>query len=319
MPLDKKLEQFRERAGRALGSHTVAEAVGKFRAIIGPSTIPASEAAAQLALKRLQAGEVPTPDELAALEIVVRLMRPVVFSREGALDDLPDTSGRNLYPPELKDLWSGFRNRVKDFVGSVGRVEFRDGRHIGTGFLVRADLLATNRHVLGALTFGAEVLGSEAARVVFKQEVGLTNPSADIVPILGSAGVHPTLDMALLTIATQAVRRPVEIEPARIAEGERVAVIGYPGEDPINNPLFLASVFNGKFGVRRAALGEALDGSASPVLFHDSTTTQGNSGSPIFSLMSARVVGIHRAGFFMYRNEAVDADELRAFINQAGA
>jgi hypothetical protein len=120
----------------------------------------------------------------------------------------------------------------------------------------------------------------------------------------------------LLTVARQE-RPPVVIEPAPVTDGERVAVIGYPGEDPINNPLFLASVFNGKFGLRRAALGEVLDGTQSPMLFHDSSTTQGNSGSPVFSLASAKVAGIHRAGFFMYRNEAVDADQLRSFIDLA--
>ena len=69
--------------------------------------------------------------------------------------------------------------------------------------------------------------------------------------------------------------------------------------------------------MKRAALGEVLDGTEAPDLFHDCSTTQGNSGSPIFNLLTGQGVGIHRAGFFMYRNEAVDADHLRAFINSA--
>ena len=40
-------------------------------------------------------------------------------------------------------------------------------------------------------------------------------------------------------------------------------------------------------------------------------------GSPIFSLSSGKVAGIHRAGYFMYRNEAVDAHELRKFVLSA--
>jgi V8-like Glu-specific endopeptidase len=314
--LNNKLTLLRDRASRALGSHQVAEAVAKYRAIIGPSDIPASEVSAQTALEKLHRGEVPEIDELAALEIVVRLLRPVVFSRDGALDDLPDSAGHNLYPQELKDHWSDFRQRVKDFVYSVGRVETRDGRHIGTGFLVRPELLATNRHVLGALTYGAEVLAPGAARVVFKQEIGLNNAPSDTVRIEGVAAIHPTLDLVLLMLAQQQ-RRPVVIEPEPIKEGARMVVLGYPGKDEINNPLFLHSVFNDKFGFRRAALGEVLDGTESPVLFHDASTTQGNSGSPIFSLGTARVAGIHRSGFFMYRNEGVDADQLRAFVDNA--
>jgi V8-like Glu-specific endopeptidase len=57
-----------------------------------------------------------------------------------------------------------------------------------------------------------------------------------------------------------------------------------------------------------------LDGTESPLLFHDCSTTQGNSGSPIFSLRSSLVAAIHRSGFFMYRNEAVDGASLRKFV-----
>jgi S1-C subfamily serine protease len=316
MALDDKMTHIRDRAARALGTNSVPEALTKFRAIIGPANIPDSEPLAKKALEKLHEGEVPTADELSALEIVIRLLRPVVFSRNGVLDDLPDSAGHNVYPTELKDIWSGFRERVKGLVGSVGRVESRRGDHVGTGFLVRADLLATNRHVLGVLTFGSEVLAPGAAHVVFKQEIGLNNQPSDVALIQGVAAIHPTLDMVLLTVVPQE-RRALEIEPRRVMDGERVAVLGYPADDPINNPLFLTSVFNGKFGVRRAALGEVLDGTEAPVLFHDSSTTQGNSGSPIFSLNSAKVAGIHRAGFFMYRNEAVDADQLRMFIEEA--
>jgi V8-like Glu-specific endopeptidase len=121
------------------------------------------------------------------------------------------------------------------------------------------------------------------------------------------------VDVVLLRVAPQA-RAPLPIDAAPAAEGTRVVAIGYPGDDPVNNPLFLAGVFNGIFERRRAALGEVLDGSEPPTLYHDCSTTQGNSGSPVFSLASGAVAGIHRAGFFMYRNEAVVADELRKFV-----
>ena len=37
------------------------------------------------------------------------------------------------------------------FVGSIGRIETKSGTHVGTGFLVAENALATNRHVLGVL------------------------------------------------------------------------------------------------------------------------------------------------------------------------
>jgi len=316
MPLDDRWERLRARAGRALGSQRVSEAVIKVKAIIGPANIPDSEPLAQSALDKMHRGEVPSAEELTALEIVVRLLRPVVLSRDGALDDLPDPGGHELYPQQLKDAWSDFQKRVRPFVPSIGRIENRDNVHIGTGFLVSDDRIATNRHVLAALTFGSEALDAGSARIVFKEEHGLTNSPSDVVAILAVAAVHPKLDMVLLSVPMQS-RRALTIDETPVTEGMQVAAIGYPADDPVNNPLFLAGVFNGIFGKRRAALGEVLDGTESPTLYHDCSTTQGNSGSPIFSLATGNVAGIHRAGFFMYRNEAVVSDELDKFITGA--
>lgn len=316
MALDTKLEHLRARATRALGEHRVVEAVAKVKAIIGPANIPDSEPLAQAALDKLHDGEVPSAQELTALEIVVRLLRPVVLSHQSQLDDLPESPGHSLHSQELKDLWSGFRAKVAPLLYSIGRVELAAGKHIGTGFLVADGLVATNRHVLGALTLGSEALAPGTARIVFQQEAGATNPAAQIVALEGVAAIHPKLDMVLLTV--KKLGRPIlEVEGAPAADGLSVATLGYPANDPANNPLFLSGVFQNKFGVKCAALGEVLDGTESPALFHDCSTTQGNSGSPIFSLATGQVAGIHRAGFFMYRNEAVDAVQLRQFIDSA--
>jgi V8-like Glu-specific endopeptidase len=313
MALDKKSQMLQAKALRALGTKTVDESVAKVRAIIGVDTIPNTQPLAQTALKKMHEGEIPTSEELTALEIVVRLMRPVVLSHNCSLDDLPDTAGHNLHPQELKDAWGQFRQRIQPVVCSIGRVELNNGTHVGTGFLVADTWLATNRHVLGAMTYGSEKLSANGARVVFKGEAGLNDKPADIVSIRGVVTIHATLDVVLLEVEKQD-RPVVKFEPNSVAEGARVVVIGYPAEDRRNNPIFLDGVFSGNFGKKRAALGEILDGTQSPALFHDCSTTQGNSGSPIFSLNTGLAAGIHRAGFFMYRNEGIDADALRSFI-----
>ncbi len=313
MASDEWVRRLRERAERALGGQRVGDAVAKVRAIVGPSNIPNSETLAQVALDKMHDGTVPTAQELTALEIVVRLLRPVVFSRDGMLDDLPASAGHDLYSQELRDAWSEFRRKVSPFVSSVGRIENREHSHIGTGFLVSDDCIATNRHVLAALTFGSEMLSDGSARIVFKEEHGLTNKLSDIAEIREVVKIHPKLDIALLRVPKQE-RCPLPLEPTRLNEGMRVAVVGYPADDPVNNPLFLGGVFNGGYGKRRAALGEVLDGSDATTMYHDCSTTQGNSGSPIFAVATGAVAGIHRAGFFMYRNEAVVADELRLFL-----
>jgi S1-C subfamily serine protease len=314
MALDLKSANLLARARRAFGEHEVGEAVAKFRAIIGPPLIPLSEPDAQSAWNKLENGEDPTPLELASLELVIRLMRPAPLSENGKLADLPDDAGKGLFPAELKDLWTAFRQKANPLLFSVARIETRAHELIGTGFLVADRLLATNRHVLGALTSGSEVLAPGQARALFKFEYTGSEPDEHTADLDGVAAVHPTLDMVLLRVA--ASPRPVlEIEPVPAQSGERMVAIGYPGRDPFRNPAFLEAIYQGKYEVKRAALGEVLDGAATPVLFHDASTTGGNSGSPLLSLLTGRVVGIHRAGFFMYRNEAIDAQHVQKFIH----
>src|SRR5262245_19695267 len=286
MGLDPKLERLRARAARALGAHRVSEAVATVRAIVGPANIPDSEPLAQAALDKLHAGDIPDPQEITALEIVVRLLRPVVLSQRNRLDDLPELPGHHLHPQELKDLWSAFRYKIAPFLYSIGRVELATGVHVGTGFLVAEGVIATNRHVLGVLTLGSEALMPGTARIVYKQEAGATNSPEHIVPLTGVAAIHHSLDMVLLSTAETYGRPFLEIETELASEGTRVAVVGYPANDPVNNPLFLSGVFQRKFGMKCAALGEVLEGTESPALFHDCSTTRGNSGCPVLSLTS---------------------------------
>jgi len=243
----------------------------------------------------------------------VRLLRPAPLSRAGALDDLPDQKGHNLYPSELKDSWSSFRTRVQPLLYSIGRVNLIDGKHIGTGFVVADGILATNRHVLDDLTFGTGVLAADRAQMAFQREVGATDAPEQTVPIAGVIRVHPRFDIALLAIPALG-RPPVTLDAGPSADGARVAVIGYPAKDEARNPMFTAAIFGNTFGVKRAAIGEILDGTEAPVLFHDCSTLGGNSGSPVFSIDTGRVVGIHRSGLFMFRNEAVDGASLDAFV-----
>ena len=313
MPVAANYVKLLARAERALGRNSPVEAVSKVRSIIGPRNIPDSEAQAQRALEILRNGEVPTPQQLTALEIVVRLLRPVVLVRNGQIGDLPETTNQDLRSPELKDAWSVFQTITKQSVGSIGRIEDGGGRHVGTGFVVGEGRVATNRHVLAALSCGSDVLVPGGARIVFKQEYIETNSPVDVAALTEVVAVHPVKDVAILCAETGG-RRPILFSDKVLPEGTNVVAIGFPGKDEINNPLFLTSVFGGKFGVKSAALGEVLDGSADSDIFHDCSTTQGNSGSPVFVLATGQVSGIHRSGYFMYRNEAVSSAEIRTLF-----
>jgi hypothetical protein len=306
-----------ERAQRALGGNRVQDAVAKTRAIVGPLTIPASETDAEEAWKKLSEGQQPSPDELAALEIVIRVLRPSPLSKNGILDDLPDKPGQNLQPQQLKDQWSTFRNLIKPLLYSIGRIEMNDGSHVGTGFFVKSNVIATNRHVLGDLTWGTEVISPGRSRIAMKREVTGGDQSTDIFSIDAVLAIHPTLDMVLLKVSGTGDRPVVPVDAVQANIATQVVALGYPADDKQRNPFFLNSVFQGKFGVKRASLGEILSGSADPNLFHDCSTTGGSSGSPLFSLATGKVIGIHRGGFFLYRNEAVCGAKLDDFIQQA--
>lgn len=311
MPLDHAA--LLARAERALAGNSPVEAVRKVRAIIGPSIIPDSEAEAQRALEALRNGVAPTPQQLTALEVVVRLLRPVVLLQRGQLEDLPETADKDLRSAELKDAWSRFQNVARQLVGSVGRIEDGRNRHVGTGFVVGTGLVATNRHVLAVLSSGSDVIAPGAGRIVFKQEFPEANSAADVAALVEVAAIHPTKDIVVLRADT-AGRTPVSFSDDVPPAGDNIVTIGFPGKDEANNPLFLAAVFDGKFGWKSAALGEVLDGTAASDIFHDCSTTQGNSGSPVFALATGKVTGIHRSGYFMFRNEAVSSAEIRALL-----
>jgi endonuclease G len=305
-----------ERADRALAGRPVQDAVARVRAIIGVPAVPDSEAAAQSALDKLRASKRPTAAELAALELVIRMMRPAPLSHHGRLDPLPSQPGGNTYNPDLVAKWEGFRNKVEPFLYSIGRLDRADGCQdvsTGTGFLVGEEVLLTNRHVLDVLSFGAEALDEGQAVVGFYNEDGLPNPGRPF-PVVAVIAVHDTLDMALLRVRLPEPRPWLEPHPDVPDVGAEVAVIGYPWPDR-SNPLFAPAIFASKYGVKRAAVGEIM-GVRPQRFFHDCSTLGGNSGSPVLDLETGRVIGLHCSGLFMYRNEAIPGSDVSGFVKR---
>ena len=300
-------DSLRERAGRAFQKKPIADFENRVRAIIGPAAAQV-QGPAQDALNALNNGEEPTPAQLAALELAIRTMRPAPLSKNGELPALEDEVASNFLE------WEGFRSSVKPFLYTIGRIDLASGQGVGTGFLISNSLLVTNKHVLDVLSFGTNRLERGQAVVRFREEYnsGTEKP----VDIIEAVGVHPTLDMSLLRIEEKTFgdgRLPLTIETAEMKAGQAVVAVGYPFEDKVRNPLFVSALFGDRFGVKRAAPGEIV-GTANQSIFHDCSTLGGNSGSPILSMDSARVVGIHRDGFFMYRNEAVNGKSLSDFV-----
>jgi endonuclease G len=305
------------RAQRTFGTLRVDEAVAKVRAIVGLPNAPESEVAAQAALDKLRSGRArPTATELAALEFVIRMMRPAPLSLRGQLEPLPAKQGSSVYQPDVSAAWERFRAASARIIYSVGRLDRTAGPNpqIGTGFLVADDLVLTNHHVLSALSHGADELEPGMAVIRFYQEFEGPEP-VPACRILKVVAVHPTLDVALLQVEMPDVRPALAFETAPLPANLMVATIGYPFKDS-RNPLFVEAIYQNKYGVKRGAVGELVD-RKTPVIAHDCSTLGGNSGSPLLSLDTAAVVGVHFTGEFMYRNGAVAAAEAAEFVRQA--
>lgn len=307
--MDDYYTRLLHRAQRAFQNQPIATVTGRARAIIGPAADKMPQQA-QEALDALKngAGKEPSPEQLAALELAIRMMRPSVLSKDGQLPAL-EAETAAIFP-----AWATFSASIKPYMHTIGRVELIGGRAIGSGFLVAPNVLVTNNHVLDELSFGTRRLQRGQARVLFREEYNApTEAPVDITEVIA---VHPSLDMALLSVAGTVLNgrgpMPVETQPAQL--GESVVAVGYPFEDEARNPLFIGALFGSRFGVKRAAPGE-VTGVADESLFHDCSTLGGNSGSPIVSMASARVVGIHRDGYFTYRNEAVNGGSLSKFVS----
>jgi hypothetical protein len=308
------LELLRRRVVRTFGDKPPEAALSRVRAIVGPANFPSTEegklaAAAMDKLKNPEADK-PTPRELAALELMMRMMRPAPKYEDGKLEDLSE--------PEFVDTfktWDAFRTLLDPLKGSIGRVDTGSGSPAGTGFLVGEEVLITNRHVLDVLSRGTRVLQPGQGTISFQAELHPTTPEAP-VPIDGVIAFDNALDIALLRVKPSK-RLPLTIATSTPTVEDQVAAVGHPFDDPVNNPLFTRTIFGNSWGVKRVAPGE-VTANGSSILGHDCSTLGGNSGSPLLSMKSAEVVGLHFGGAFLWRNEAVDCTHLKAFVAAHG-
>ena len=246
---------------------------------------------------------------------MIRMTRPAPLVQQGRPGDIDKVEQKEVFPH-----WDVFQNAFRPFAHAIGRVDrasvsLAQSESIGTGFLVKNGLLMTNKHVLMDLSRGTGLLEPGQGVVRFQVEFGDFSPDAP-VRILKVASVHPTLDVALLSVETlplpagSAMPRLSTAAPSSQAD---VVVAGFPQNDPARNPLFIGAIFGPDFGVLRVAPGQIASLEASGFT-HDCSTLGGNSGSPVFDLHTADVVGLHRGGAFLWTNEAVDGPSLAGFV-----
>jgi Trypsin-like peptidase domain len=305
--VNKEAARLLARADRLLAGRTVTETFDSVRAVIGPPKLPFDASDAQRALDKLRDGDEPAPIEWIALRVVIQLMRPAVFTVSGGtFEPLPAYGGQDQ---QLADAWQESTPTSSELSRCVGRIDDFNEDHVGTGFLVAPDLIATNRHVLDHLTLGTGRLFERAATILFGWERNTRNKETTIA-ITECVASHDALDVVVLRIAVEREHR------LTLAEGgahldQIVVAIGYPGKT-IPSPVY-AQVFGDDFGVRRASPGMVRTCGADDIE-HDCSTIGGSSGSPLIALPSGDVIGIHYGGQSSYANNAVPANHLISLL-----
>lgn len=280
-------------------------------------------------------GAMPLP----VLEAIVRVSgRPPLVVRNGIVEG--KTTLGNEFPAGTDAKIAA----VEKFLPSVGRIEFvnHDMAWGGTGWVVGEDgpghlLVATNRHVAaivarrtfrgdGVFMFNPYNNQRYGAAIDFGEEAEM---EPDPAKLFALDRFSYLADDISADIAIGRIPRPagaagigiLDLAEADGGDGEIVGVVGYPASDPYrNDPDDMERYFRGLYDVKRFSPGylKLAPGDGAAVLGHDCTTLGGNSGSPVISLETGRVVGLHFAGKYGVGNSAVRISTLKTVLAGLG-
>jgi V8-like Glu-specific endopeptidase len=264
------------------------------------------------AMKKVEMGrdaDISDQDQKGLEAIILLAGRPAILIQEGDF----------MEPPKLWADLKNVRERIKDSIRRVGRIEVSNDPSLdwlGTGWLAGKNTVLTNRHVAvefsrrgddGTWTFRAPL----GANLNFHAELGSEAPLT--FKVLSIVGIHENHDLAVLRVeqvsGPDALPDPLPVArqaPATL-KGTKVYVIGYPAWDGRrNDPEPMKRIFADIYNVKRLQPGEVSGEALATFEFHhDCSTLGGNSGSPVLDLETHRVLGLHFGGRFLERNHAV--------------
>lgn len=219
------------------------------------------------------------------------------------------------------------RKRIERAIPLVGRVETTvrgaDGEDVekvqGTGWLVRDDVVVTNKHVAGAIEAFVNS-GDARLRIDFHEEDGdnqVAGPGApersfeyNVLDVVYQAP-EKSLDLAFLRIEANATAPGGALELADLPEaGTYICAIGFPAvKDTLLRHEDFERMFGAILGVKRLSPG--LIWAVEPGrIVHDCATMGGSSGSLILDLQTGKAVALNY-GEDGPRNFAVPASIVR--------
>jgi len=181
-----------------------------------------------------------------------------------------------------------------DLEACVVRVENARGRTIGTGFLVRPDLVVTCVHVVEA----AGACPGKRVRLAF--HVGGEPAEAEVLP----KGWQPEKDVAFLRVVGVLPEgtHPATLGPAHGSNGHPYQALGYPADGPA-----LARWPQAKIGGLVPVQGWPIR----LLQVQGPEVDRGLSGAPVLDIVTGRVVGMITRYRDMRRPEEEDAPRVR--------
>lgn len=210
---------------------------------------------------------------------------------------------------------------LTNVIKAVGRIDVDHHPNldwVGTGWLLRPDVIVTNRHVARefgrrngeGFVFRGGVGQKMSASVDFLKEAGRADQSVfrvrEIIHIEDDDGP----DIAFLRVEGSGLAAPVTLSSTSPKEARFACVIGYPARDSrIPDQDLMERIFGDVYDKKRLAPGQ-ITAVASDLLQHDCSTLGGNSGSVVLDLASGEAVGIHFAGRFLEANFAAPAEQI---------
>jgi endonuclease G len=256
--------------------------------------------------------------------IVLRTGRPVLAIRQSTVDVQIDDPDSEVWRTRLANAGARLARPIR----GVGRIEVQGHPSyswLGTGWLVRPDILVTNRHVAAEFTrrngTGMQFrlgIGKKAmsARVDFLEELDSTASSEFSLTEVLHVEDEDGPDLAFFKVGGRGLAPPIILSERRARENELVAVIGYPARDSrIPEQNLMSRLFGDVYDKKRLAPGQ-ITGADAGALLHDCSTLGGNSGSAVISLASGEAVALHFAGRFLEANFAVASDTVAEHLHR---
>lgn len=266
-----------------------------------------------------------------SLETLVRIGRPAFFVQGDAITYHAAEAAAKTVTDKLQEA-EGRLAAVIPLVGRIDVARCANYSFVGTGWLVRPDVLVTNRHVaelIGArdgatYRFHASPRGGEIAPS-FDRFHEYQRDQKDAWKIETIIWSHPDRngpDVALLQLAPRPVdgtrQTYIPLCKTDLEPNKYVATLGYPARgaiEDIPDQEWMDRIYQGIYEFKRIAPGQA-QGLGELGLEHDCATLGGNSGSVVIDLESGCAAALHYAGVYRNTNLAVPATLLARLIEE---